>query len=413
MKHFWILTLLAAMTLAGCTPPPSAPLQPLTDVVLDNAAPPDENLGSCIEKYDPAVDYFPQKVQPDYATGWTVEYHNHYKVLTLLNAWAGAEQNFQYVLVQCGAPVPADYPDATVIEVPVQRVAVLTTTELPHLNALGKVDHLVALEEFDYVNTPAVRERINAGELAEVGGGAAVNVEMLIDLAPDLVVTFAYGNPETDAHPKLIEAGLPVVLNAGYMETTPLGRSEWLKVTSLFWNAEASANRIFSETADRYTEMTMLAATVAVRPTVLAGVARKDGWRVPGGNSYFARYIADAGGAYLWADDDSTGSLPLDFEVVFDRAHDADFWLPNTGAWSTLTDVAAADERYTEFAPYMNGTIYNNNARLNEWGGNDYWETGVANPHLVLADLIKIFHPELLPEHELIWFQQLQSSTGG
>jgi iron complex transport system substrate-binding protein len=407
MKHILILMLLLLFALAGCVLPAPVTLQPVAPTT-DGATPPTENLTGCVDEFDPAIDYFPQKTQPDYATGWTVEYHNHYKVLTLLAPWAGAEQTFQYVLVQCGAPAPTDYPDAAIIEVPVQRVAVLTTTELPHLNTLGRLDRLVAVEEFDYINTPAVRELIDAGALQEVGGGAKVNVEMLIDLAPDLVVTFAYGNPDYDAHPKLIEAGLPVFLNAGYMETTPLGRSEWVKVTSLFFNAEANANAVFAETTDKYAEMATLAASVTERPTVLVGIGRGDGWRVPGGGSYFARFIADAGGAYLWADNDATGSLPLDFEVVFDRAHDADFWIPNTGAWFTLADVVAADARYAEFAPFINHTIYNNNARLNEWGGNDYWETGVANPHLVLADLIKILHPDLLSEHELIWFQQLQ-----
>lgn len=405
MKQILILTLLA-LALSGCMLPAPVTLQPVVPLV-DGATPPTENLTGCVDSFDAELDYFPQKVQPERAAGWTVEYHNHYKLLTLLDPWAGAEQIFQYVLVQCGAPAPTDYPNAAIIEVPVQQAAVLTSTELPHLHALGLLDRLVAVEEFDYVNTPAVRTKIDAGELQEVGGGANANVEMLIDLAPDLVVAFAYGNPDHDAHPKLIEAGLPVVLNAGYMETTPLGRSEWVKVTALFFNAEERANAVFAEIAKKYAEMAKLADSVTERPTVLVGIARGDGWRVPGGGSYFARYIADAGGAYLWADTDSTGSLPLDFEVVFDRARDADFWIPNTGAWFTLANVAAVDERYTDFAAYANAAIYNNNANLNAWGGNDYWETGVANPHLVLADLIKIFHPDLLPEHEMIWFQQL------
>ncbi|MBI1295933.1 ABC transporter substrate-binding protein [bacterium] len=405
MKQILILTLLT-LALTGCVLPAPVALQPVAPV-MDGSTPPTENLTGCVDSFDAEIDYFPQKVQPEHAAGWTVEYHNHYKVLTLLDPWAEAELFFQYVLVQCGTPAPEGYPDAAVIEIPVQRVAVLTSTELPHLNALAVLDRLVAVEEFDYVNTPAVRELIDGGALQEVGGGADVNVEMLIDLTPDLVVTFAYGNPDFDAHPKLIEAGLPVVLNAGYMETTPLGRSEWVKVTALFFNAEDRATSVFTEIAAQYAEMAKLAAAVMERPTVLVGIARGDGWRVPGGGSYFARYIADAGGAYLWADNDATGSLPLDFEVVFDRARDADFWIPNTGTWFTLADVAAADERYTEFAPYTNATLYNNNANLNEWGGNDYWETGVANPHLVLADLLKIFHPDLLPDHELIWFQQL------
>lgn len=416
-RLFCGLTLMLMMV-TGCAVSPPVPEQPPTTAnetdtslaaVVEQIPAPETNLTSgCVENYVPEVDYFPEKTQPDFATGWVVEYHNHYKVLTLLNPWSGAEETFQYVLVQCGTPRPDGFADALMVDVPVQQVAALTSTELPHLHTLNLLDRLVAVEEFDYVNTPAVRTLIDKGMVQEVGGGANVDTELLIDLSPDLVVTFAYGNADYDAHPKLLEAGLPVALNAGYMETSPLGRSEWLKVTSLFFNAEAAANVAFDSIAAEYAKMAALVDAVDTLPTVLVGIARGDGWRVPGGQSYFARYVADAGGAYLWAEDDATGSLPLDFEVVYDQALDADFWLPNTGGWSTLDDVIAADARYGDFAAVANGTVYNNNANLNQWGGNDYWETGVANPHLVLADLIHIFHPDLLPDHDSIWFRQLE-----
>ena len=235
-----------------------------------------------------------------------------------------------------------------------------------------------------------------------------MNTEILIDVDPELIITFAYGNVDYDTHPKLEEAELPVTLTAGYMESSPLGRTEWIKTTALFFNQEAMASQVFSGIAARYGEMAALAAGVDGRPTVLVGIARRESWRVPGGQSYFARYIADAGGSYLWQDDSSTGSIPLSMETVFEAASEAEIWLPNTGSWFNAGDVLAADERYGALAAVEHGSVYNNNARLNEWGGNDYWETGVANPDMVLADLIRIFHPELLREHELNWFHQLQ-----
>jgi len=360
-----------------------------------------------MEVYDPDVDYFPHKVSPDYARGWSVEYHNHYKVLTLHNPWRGAEKTFQYLMVQCGAPVPKGFEEVPTLEVPVRSIAALTTTVLPHLNELGVLERLVAVDRFDNVNTPAVRQLIDGGDLQEAGTGTGVNTEVLIDVDPQLIVTFAYGSVEYDTHPKLIEAGLPVALTAGYMETSPLGRTEWLKVSALYFNQEERANTVFDGIAGRYAEMAELAAGVQQRPTVLVGYARRESWRVPGGGSYFARYIADAGGNYLWRDDESTGSIPLSMENVFEVASEADVWLPNTSYWHSANDVLGADERYASLTAVERSSVYSNNAKLNEWGGNDYWETGVANPDLVLADLIKIFHPNLLPEHELIWFQQL------
>jgi len=365
-------------------------------------------LDGCVDNFEPGTDYFPQKIQPEFAQGWTVEYHDNFKLLTLLNPWRGSEQKFQYLLVQCGTPAPDGYVDIPVLEVPVRKVAALTTTVLPHLQQLALLDRLVAVEKFELINTSEVRQMIEDGALQEAGSGASVNTETLIDLDPRLIVTFAYGNPEYDTHPKLLEAGLPVALTAGYMETTPLGRSEWLKVTALFFNREEAADQIFGEMAARYAEMAELASKVEERPTVLVGIPRRDSWRVPGGNSYFARYIADAGGDYLWRADDSTGSIPLSMESVFEQAVDVDIWLANTGTWFAAADILAADERYASLAAVQHGSVFSNNAKLNEWGGNDYWETGVANPHLVLADLIKILHPDLLPEHDLIWFHQLQ-----
>jgi iron complex transport system substrate-binding protein len=217
-------------------------------------------------------------------------------------------------------------------------------------------------------------------------------------------MTFAYGSPDYDNHPKLLEAGVPTAVTAGYMETSPLGRAEWLKFTALFFNQEAAADQIFSGMAQEYEALAQLVADAPNRPTVFTGINRGDAWRVSGGDSYFAGFLADAGADYLWAGDESTGSIPLDFEAVYEHAAEADYWLPNTGRWTTLADVSAEDPRYTEFSAYQVGNIYNNNGRVNEFGGNDYWETGIANPDQVLADLIAIFHPELLPDHELVFF---------
>lgn len=372
------------------------------------ATAPETNLtDGCVENYSAGIDYFPQKAELTYAEGLEIEYFNNYKVVTVLNPWAGSEEIFQYVLVQCGTPAPDDYPDAQVIEVPAASVVALSSTVLPGLIDMDLLDSLVAVEEFDYINSPEVRELIDAGTIAEIGAAPGMDIELLLELDPDLVVTFAYGSPDYDAHPKLLEAGLPTVITAAYMETSPLGRAEWLKLMALFFNEEAAAEDIFADTAARYEELAATAANAEERPTVLTGINRGDAWRVSGGNSYFARFLADAGADFLWSDNDATGSVPVDFEAVYERAADADYWLPNTGTWHTLADVAAEDPRYEGFVAYENGNIYNNNGRVNEFGGNDYWETGISNPELILSDLIAIFHPDLLPDHELIFFQHV------
>ncbi|TAE55960.1 MAG: ABC transporter substrate-binding protein [Nostocales cyanobacterium] len=363
---------------------------------------------TCIQNYNPNQDYFPNKAKINYATGFAVEYHNHYKVVNIKNPWQNAKTQFQYVLVQCGTPTPPGFNQAQIITVPVNSVAALSTTHLPHLDKLGLVDKLIGISNTKQVNTPAVIERIKAGKVTQVGNNSNVDIEKLLALNPDLVTTFGTGNSQTDSYGKLTEAGLKVGINAEYMEDSPLGRSEWLKFTALFFNQEEKAEKIFQEIADKYIKIAEKAQAVKNRPTVFVNFNFKGTWFMPGGKSYVAKYLNDAGGNYLWNDDQSNGSLPLSFEVVLDRAAKADYWLNSRQSWQSLKDVVAEDSRYGDFQAVKTGNIYNNNARVNADGGNDYWEGGISNPDIVLADLIKILHPELLPEHQLFYYRKLQ-----
>ena len=390
-----------ALFLAGCASQPELPKEnPAVVTARAN--------GSCLESYDPTVDYFPDKVQIDYAQGFQVEYRQHYKVVTVREPWRQATDVFQYVLVQCGAPVPEGFDRAQVIEVPAQTAIALSTTHLPHFTKLGILDRTIGINRIDRVNTPEVREKFDRGALVEVGSGSTLNVEAVLAARPDLVLTFGTGNAATDSHPKLLELGIPVAIVAEYMESSPLGRAEWLKFTALFFNREAEAEEVFAAIARRYETAARRARSVADRPTVFAGFGYKGTWHVPGGKSYVAQFLKDAGADYLWAEADATGSIPLDFEVVFDRAVDADFWLNGSQAWRTREDAIADDPRYGRFQALQAGRLFNNDARLNPSGGNDYWEGGTVNPDVVLADLMQIFHPKLAPDRELVYYRQVE-----
>jgi iron complex transport system substrate-binding protein len=411
LAHYTHITIswLMLWLLAACiAPAPVAPNATEANAANSSVEPLVTNLtDGCVEDYSPDIDYFPKKATLTHSKAWSIEYFKHYKVVTVLTPWQDAGQTFQYVLVQCGTPAPAGYADATVLEVPVRSLITMASTQLPHVQKLERVDALVGHSEFKYINTPEVRAKIDAGEMVEIGAGAEVNIELAIATEPDLIMTFSSGDPAYDAHPKLIEAGLKVAINAEYMEATPVARVEWIKYTAAFFNEEAKAEAVFDEIATRYEEMAALVQGIVERPTVFAGIARNDTWSMPGGGHYLARFVEDAGGNYLWADNPSSGSIPLDFESVFARAAEADYWI-NTSSWQTEADAVTADPRFADFSAFENGNIYNNNARLNEEGGNDYWEGGLTNPDIVLADLVKIFHPELLPDHELVYYRNLE-----
>lgn len=369
------------------------------------AAAPEESAASGAQTAA-AVDHFPDKIRVEYSTAFSVEYHDTYKVVTVSRPWPGAEGGFTYLLVQRGTDAPSTVRADRVIEVPVKSIVTMSTSYLPCLEELGVLETLVGHETFAWVYSKAVNELITDGEIKEVGTGPTVNVELLLEMSPDLIMAYGLGN-EWDSHPKLEEAGLPYVINAEWNEKTPLGRAEWIKYIALFYNKEAEANAYFDNVVEEYSELSELAASAAEKPSMFMGTPYQGTWWVSGGGSFAARLFADAGADYVWSDDDSTGSLMLDIETVFENAGEADYWV-NTGYWNSLADVEAADERFVEFKAYKTGMMYNNNLRMGPGGGNDYYESGPVKPNVVLADLIRIFHPELLPDRELYYYKKLE-----
>ena len=347
-----------------------------------------------------------EKVTVEYARGFAVEYYDTYKVVTVYKPWQGAEEDFQYLLVQRGTEVPEGFENAQVVEIPLERIVTMSTTYVTYLEMLDELDSLVGHESFLYTMNDKLLEMAEEGRVKEVGSGPQMNVEIILSLEPDLVMTHAIGS-DWDTHPKLFEAGLQVAMNGEHMEQTPLGRFEWMKFVALFFNREDRANEIFRETEQAYHSLAGKVEGKENKPTVLVNSPYQGTWWIPGGNSFQARFIEDAGGDYLWSGDASEGALMLDIESVYEQASDAEIWI-NPGMWSSLAEATAEDERFTEFDAFQNRKIYNNNRMENENGGNAYWEFGLTEPHIVLADLIAIFHPDVLPDHEFVYYQRLE-----
>ena len=380
--------------------------------VLPVAAQEGNLTDGCVGDYAADADYFPDKIQIRDADKFSVDYHGHYKVVEVSDAFDGAP-GFSYVLVQCGTPAPpaGDFPDGTqFIEVPSGDLITLSTTQLPALAQLGLLDRLVGVDSAYYVSTAEVVEKVAAGQVAEVGFGAEINIELVLSLGPDLVLSYGF-NPATDAHPVLLEAGVFTALDASWRELSPLGRAEWLKFTALFYNLEAEANALYDEIVDAYEDARTLASTVPEmeRPDVLINsfLGYADAWFIPGDETYVGQIIGDAGGNLLLAEAGSTASQGLSFEVVYEGGLEAEIWLIETFGVSSREDLLALDSRFGDFSAFQSGAVWNNNRDENANGGNNYYEWGVTNPHLALRDLVAIFHPELLPEHEFAFYQRL------
>ncbi|MBN1241834.1 MAG: ABC transporter substrate-binding protein [Spirochaetales bacterium] len=344
-----------------------------------------------------------------YTSGFSVDYFDGFKVVTVRAPWPGATESFRYVLHTRGTPRPSDprLSGASFIETPVRSVATFSTSYLPAIIAIGKAETVVGVDSAAFVYSPEIRARVDSGKAVEVTRNWMPDVERLIALKPDAVFTYGMGN-EWDTHPKLLEAGLPVILNGEWNETDPLGRAEWVKFIAAFYDEEAKATALFDRIAADYLDVkTRVAAARTPRPAVLVNGPFQGTWTVSGGQSFMARLVADAGGAYLWSDDPGTGGLTLSVEAVFERARKANVWLNPALMPTTIREVVALDPRFAELPVVDSGAVWNNNRKINESGGNDYFENAVLRPDLVLVDLAKILHPELFADRDFTWYRKM------
>ncbi len=339
-----------------------------------------------------------------YAQNFTIKKYSNYTVLQVKNPWDAAKISFNYVVYDRGGGRPDFSGKAVYIERPVERIACTSTTHLALLNSIGEANKLVGISGAKYVYDARTRERIAAGEVKEIGNEAGLNYEILTDAEPDIVLT--YGMSADNNIDKLREAGLTPVVLAEYTDHSPLGRAEWMKFIAVLFDKEAEADSVFNSISNNYNELKDLAKNTNRKPRVMVGMGFSGNWYVPGGASYVANHIADAGGAYIWQENKDRSSLQLDFETVYEKAENADKWI-NIGMVGSAADIVATDERYADFKALKNNELYNGSHRVSPQGGYDIYESAVVQPDVVLKDLIKAFHPELLPEHSFFYYEKL------
>jgi iron complex transport system substrate-binding protein len=342
-----------------------------------------------------------------YARGLTIDYHDGFKVVHILDRNGNKTDTLEYLLVQRGHVTPSGFPRAQVIPIPVQTMIVMSSSHIGMADFAGVADRITGLGNFRYANSPVVRENIRMHKTVEVGLDENINNELVISMHPGLLL--AMSNPEANAgkYKVLTDAGIPVIVVAEWLENTPLGKAEWVKLMAALTNDEASVNKKFDDVARTYDSLAQIGRQAKTHPHVIIGMPFKGTWFLPAGDSYMAHFIEDAGGGYKWANTKNTGSLPLNFESVAPEALTAEYWL-NIGYVNTKQEVLAKDPRYASFQSLKSGNLYNFDKRTNELGSNDYWESGVVYPQVVLADMIRILHPGVLADDSLIYYRQLK-----
>ncbi len=342
-----------------------------------------------------------------YAKGFSAQYFDHYKLVKVFSPFKESKDTLHYILYQRGTKKPEGYPKATFVEVPLQKIVVSSTTHAALIHALDRNNTLVGISGGQYISNEKIRQLMKEGKITEVGTASGVNEEMMLAIGPDALMISGMSAKQLNAYSKLTSSGIQLIVNAEWLENTPLGRAEWIKFMALFYNQEKEATQQFDYIVKEYDKMSELAKKATKKPKIIAGLPFKDVWYISGGKSYMAQFYKDANCTFHWADDPESGSLALSFEAVYPIALEADFWL-GIGTVNSSEELLAFDKRYGDFNSFKNKQLYNNTKRAIEGGGNDFWESGFLNPHLILADFLKIMHPELLPEYELYYYKKLK-----
>jgi len=343
-----------------------------------------------------------------YASGFEVNDYGAFRLLHVYDPWQSSKGvSFTYVLAKDRYLVPDSLDHLTFIKTPVNRVITLSTTHVAMIDALGKEQSIKGVSGSGFIYNEKLRSRIGKEEVKDVGYDQGLSYETIVGINPDVLFMYGVEGSVMATSQKLAELGIPVVFCGDYLEVHPLGKAEWIRFFSLFYELEEEAGAFFNDIDSLYNNYRSLAEGVEYKPLVLTGLPWKDTWYMAGGQSFASRLIQDAGGQFLWADHPSTQAVPMDLESVYSRAVNAEIWI-NPGAATSLRELHEFDERFKDLKVVRDAMIFNNNARMNLSGGNDYWESGAIRPDLVLYDLIEVFHPDILTDHRLIYYRQLK-----
>lgn len=342
-----------------------------------------------------------------YAKGFDIKYYTDYKEIQVIDYKSKNNKIIaKYFLVDKNQNIPEILKNEHIIRTPVERVICLSTTHIAFIDMINKTNTIIGVSGNNLVNNKKVCEMIKQNKIVDVGYDNDLNYELILSMKPDLVIAYNILGETSNNINKLQELGINVVINAEYLENIPLAKTEWVKFVAAFYNEDELSDNKFNNVVKEYNYYKSFSDTIKNKPSVITGLPWKNIWYIAGRNTNIANFIKDAGGDYFYKENLSLTIIPSSIEAVYNSFHNADIWI-NCGTANSIADIKANDERLQNFKPYKNGEIYNNNAILNANGGNDYWESGITNPQIILKDMISIFHPSLMPNHKLAYYKKL------
>jgi len=330
-------------------------------------------------------------------------------IVTIIDPWQGADGIEQeYYLVKRGDKSPSSNNNSQIIYVPLKKIICTSTTHLAMITALGMEDAIAGVSGTGLIYDNNILSKVDKGLISDIGYDSGINSELIIKILPDLVMMYGIGGESAGYIAKIRELGIKVMFNADYLETDPLGKAEWIKLFGALFCREEMSDSIYSSIENLYNQTkTNISNNTKGRPLVLLGMPFRDIWYISPGNSYISKLIKDAGGEYLWENTVSDVSLAYGLESIYLQSLKADYWL-NIGSVTSKNEISSFDPRFQAIPSFRNGNLFNNNRRITPDGGNDYWESGTLNPHIILKDIASILHPGLFRDYELTYYRKIE-----
>jgi len=334
-----------------------------------------------------------------YAEGFEILNYKNYKKLIVKAPFLDSDEAFEFLL-------STNTSKNDTIKIPLKNIVVTSTTHIPMLEVLNEENKLIGFPNTKYISSKKTRKRIDNGSIRELGNEENMNTELLLAMNPNAVIGFSL-NSNNKMYNTIQKLGIPVIMNGDWLEKTPLGRAEWIKFFGVLFNKEKEADSIFNELENNYLTIKKLASKSNIKPTIISGGLFKDIWNLPAGESFEASFLKDANTTYLWASSKGTGSLSLNLENVFEKGKNAEIWI-SPSFHTSLISMKNSNEIYANFDAFKNKQVYSFANKKGETGGLLYFELAPSRPDLVLKDIIKIAHPELLKDEEFTFFERLK-----
>ncbi len=339
-------------------------------------------------------DFNQELYAPSEASGYSIsgKEGSESSLLTVSSPWQGADSVSSYLFIaRAGDEAPLAF-DGQILDGEAKRIVTTSSTHIAMLDALGAADRIVGVSGINYITSPEIQNRRD--EIADIGYEGNFDYEALLATDPDIVLLYGV-NGANSMESKLRELDIPYIYIGDYLEESPLGKAEWIVPIAEIIGERTKGEETYAAIASRYNDLKKKVEENAIdAPSVMLNVPYGDSWFMPSADSYMAKLIKDAGGDYIYKKKTGNTSLPIDLEEAYTLASQADFWL-NTDRMTSLSTLAAKCPKFTDTRAFRNGCVYNNTLRANAAGGNDFYESGITNPDLILRDLIGIFHPEL------------------